>query len=131
MRKLILNNTFGDINSPYFIFSICFTFFGSVDEGSKRITLENYEQIINKYTVDIIIKNGILRERKSLRKWMSQKEYDNYVLMLDLKKYQILVEFLASNDLTNMDKGSTIDNLYTLLEENCDLAIFLKRKGKV
>ena len=38
-----MNNTFGDINSPYFIFSRYLIFFGSVDEGSKRITLENYD----------------------------------------------------------------------------------------
>ena len=48
------------------------------------VTAENYEEIVNKLTLEFIKVNGKLVERLEKREWMTKTEFNNYFDNFDL-----------------------------------------------
>ncbi len=48
------------------------------------VTDENYEEIVNKLTIELILRNGKLEERLEKRLWMTKTEFMNYFGSMDM-----------------------------------------------
>ena len=95
-----------------------------------EINLENIEEIINKVTVELIIENGILSERKRLKEWMQVKEFKRYSLSMNIQLINDLMDFLKENNLDNYKDGTTARNMMEELGKNMGLVHFLYKRGK-
>ena len=101
-----------------------------MEQQEVVITLDNIEAIINKVTVELIIENGKLSERKRLKEWMQVKEFKRYTLSMDIQLINNLMCFLKENNLDNYKDGTTARNMMNQLGENMGLVHFLYKRGK-
>ena len=94
------------------------------------ITLENIEAIINKVTVELIIENGILSERKRLKQWMQVKEFKRVSFSLNIQLINDLMDFIQENKLGEYEEGTTARNMMEELGKHVGLLHFLYKRGK-
>ena len=94
------------------------------------VTAENYEAIVNKLTIDFLLKNGRLQERLEKREWMSNTEYFNYFNQLDLDSFEALQPYVDKNKIDRFEKGSTYMNFFDQYVRLLELLSLLKNRGK-
>ena len=95
-----------------------------------EVTKENYEEVVNKLTIDLILRNGKLKERLERREWMTKTEVDIYNNEMNYDLMMNLMEYTKVNNIEIFEKGSTYFNYfdqYLTLEETLAL---LKNRGK-
>jgi len=95
-----------------------------------KVTAENYEEIVNKLTIDLIVKNGSLQERLEKREWMTQTELMNYFEQIDMDSMESLQPYLDKNKIDRFEKGSTYLNLFDQYTKLLELVMLLKNRGK-
>ena len=94
------------------------------------ITAENYEEIVNKLTIDFIIRNGTLQERVDKREWMTNTEFFNYFNDVDLDSMESLQPYVDKNKINRFEKGSTYMNFFDQYIKLMELLALLKNRGK-
>ncbi|MEI6821604.1 MAG: hypothetical protein WCL51_06690 [Bacteroidota bacterium] len=94
------------------------------------ITAENYEEIVNKLTIDFIVKNGRLQEKLEKRDWMSQYEFINYFEKVDMDSMEGLQKYIEKNKIDRFEKGSTYLNLFDQYGKMLEVLMLLKDRGK-
>ena len=93
------------------------------------VTAENYEEIVNKLTIDFIIRNGRLQERLEKREWMGNTEYFNTFNSVDIDSMES-VQTYVDKDTNKIEKGSTYINFLDQYIKFMELLTLLKNKGK-
>ena len=95
-----------------------------------KVTAENYEEIVNKLTIDLIVKNGSLQERLEKREWMTQTELMNYFEKIDMDSMESLQLYVDKNKIDRFEVGSTYLNLFDQYTKILELVMLLKNRGK-
>ena len=94
------------------------------------VTADNYEEIVNKLTIDFIVRNGRLQERLEKREWMTQTEYFKYINEIDMDTMESLLPYIEKNKINMFEKGSTYWNYFDQYLTNSELLLLLTNKGK-
>ena len=83
-----------------------------------EITLDNFEALVNAITVELIIENGKLMERKRLKEWMQVKEFKRYSFSLNIQLINELMDFMDLHNLGKFEDGTTPRNMMDQIGEN-------------
>ena len=95
-----------------------------------KITAENYEEIVNKLTLDLILRNGKLEERLEKREWLTNTEFLNYFNDMDVDSIMALEPYAKKNEIERFEIGSTYMNLFDQYAKLIMSLMLLKNKGK-
>ncbi len=95
-----------------------------------KITLENFETVVNDLTVKMMMENVKLKTRLETRKWMTKTEYMSYAMDLDIKSLNDIMDFMKLNDLGEFEEGTTPRNMMEQMGETMRLTHLLLKRGK-
>ncbi len=79
-----------------------------------EITHDNFEEVVNKFTVELILDNGSLKERLGEKQWISKREALKGFSRTKLNRLEQLIIFRETNNLGEIEKGSTYDNYQSI-----------------
>ena len=94
------------------------------------VTAENYEELVNKLTIDFIVRNGVLQERLEKRQWMTKTEHIKYINEFDWDTMESLLPYMDKNKIVRFVEGSTYWNYFDQYLTNSELLMLLKNRGE-
>ena len=95
-----------------------------------KITHSNFEDTVNRITLEYIFENGKIKERIEKCEWMSKEELKDCFPFVDFEILNEIVEFVKVHKNGNFSKGTTQGNMIDQFNEFMRLAKFLRYRGE-
>jgi len=95
-----------------------------------KITRINFEETVNRITIEYVIEIGKIKERIEKCDWMSKEEIKDCFPFVDFKLMHEIVEFVKVHKKGNFNKGTTQGNMIDQFTEFMRLAKLLRYRGE-